>query len=373
MCKIVKFGDVVKYDKQNGQGSLLPYVGMENISSESMQVIGVIEVPEKTSTTFKFNTSHVLFGRLRPYLRKLLVPEFEGQCSTEIFCLKPCSDVDRQYLAYWLLSPIISSRIDKTSTGARMPRANMNALLEFEFLLPSLAEQQRIAAKLDAAFVEIDKAISSAVHSVKNADALYEATIEILFNNELYDKLTLNDVCMIVGGSQPPKSDFEYEPTNDNIRLIQIRDYKSDKHIVYINKEKAKRFCSADDIMIGRYGPPIFQILKGIKGAYNVALMKAVPKDNIEINYLYYFLKNRKIQQYVINQSVRAAGQSGVNKNALSPYPIFLPSKKEQIEIIEISEKLEMRCSELNNLFQSKLNNLYALKSSILAQEIKVR
>ncbi|MGB2924038.1 MAG: hypothetical protein WBB82_01945, partial [Limnothrix sp.] len=73
----------------------------------------------------------------------------------------------------------------------------------------------------------------------------------------------LGEVCEFQGGSQPPKSTFSYTYKEDYIRLIQIRDYKSDKHIVYIPKEKAKRFCKPDDVMIGRYGPPVFQILKG--------------------------------------------------------------------------------------------------------------
>ena len=54
------------------------------------------------------------------------------------------------------------------------------------------------------------------------------------------------------------------------IRLIQIRDYKSDDYAVYIPENSTKKFCTEDDIMIGRYGPPVFQILRGISGAYNV-------------------------------------------------------------------------------------------------------
>ena len=86
--------------------------------------------------------------------------------------------------------------------------------------------------------------------------------------------------------------------------------------------------------MIGRYGPPIFQILRGIDGAYNVALMKAVPKKERKNDYLFYFLKNKKIQDYVIKKSIRAAGQSGVNKQALEPYKINLPPIKEQNNIV---------------------------------------
>ena len=106
----------------------------------------------------------------------------------------------------------------------------------------------------------------------------------------------LGDVCQLVGGSQPPKSVFSKSKTVDNIRLIQIRDYKSDNHVVYIPRAQARRFCSADDVMIGRYGPPLFQILRGLDGAYNVALMKAVPDESqLSRDFLFYFLKHSTI------------------------------------------------------------------------------
>jgi type I restriction enzyme, S subunit len=173
----VKLGDIVTYEKMNGQGSNLPYVGMEHISSETMELVGSLEIPEKTSSTFKFDERHVLFGRLRPYLRKVFVPDFDGQCSTEIFCLLPSDKVDQRFLAHWLLHPKVSTRINETSTGARMPRANMNAILDFEFPLPPLAEQQRIVAKLDAAFAEIDTAKLAIQRAKENHVALKAAIL----------------------------------------------------------------------------------------------------------------------------------------------------------------------------------------------------
>ncbi len=141
----------------------------------------------------------------------------------------------------------------------------------------------------------------------------------------------LGEVCDFVGGSQPPKSNFVYDlnglDSDQYVRLIQIRDYKSNNHIVYVPRSMAKKFCSKDDVMIGRYGPPLFQILRGLEGAYNVALMKAVPKktDQLDQNYLFLFLQSPDVQGYVINLSERAAGQTGVNKPALYNYPILLP------------------------------------------------
>ncbi|AFZ56192.1 restriction endonuclease subunit S [Anabaena cylindrica FACHB-243] len=155
--------------------------------------------------------------------------------------------------------------------------------------------------------------------------------------------VTLQNVCDIIGGSQPPKECFVYEPKPGYIRLIQIQDYKSDKNKTYIPEALAKRFCTEDDIMIGRYGPPIFQILRGLKGSYNVALMKANPKNDKVLNkgYLYYFLQNQTLLNYIISNSSRTAGQDGVRKELLDEYPIPLPPLPEQKRIAVILEKCD--------------------------------
>ena len=88
------------------------------------------------SLTFRFSPVHVLYGRLRPYLNEVLLPDFEGHCSAEIFPISPGPEVLRECLFYWLSMDATVKAIDATSTGARMPRANMNAVLDFELPLP---------------------------------------------------------------------------------------------------------------------------------------------------------------------------------------------------------------------------------------------
>ena len=150
----------------------------------------------------------------------------------------------------------------------------------------------------------------------------------------------MGDAVEFIGGSQPPKSVFSFSATAGSIRLIQIRDYKSDKYMTFIPKSQAKRFCSADDIMIGRYGPPIFQILRGLEGAYNVALMKAVPCNAITKNYLYYMLKDGSLLSMIESLSDRTCGQDGVNMYDLKRYIIAIPPLAEQQRIVEQIETL---------------------------------
>ncbi|MDB4390691.1 restriction endonuclease subunit S [Akkermansiaceae bacterium] len=182
------------------------------------------------------------------------------------------------------------------------------------------------------------------------------------------------EVCEIIGGSQPPKSNFISEPKDGYIRLIQVRDYKTDKYITYIPKDKARRFCTKTDLMIGRYGPPIFGIFRGLEGAYNVALMKAVPNEKIvSKEYFFQFLKNPDIVRFVEQSSKRAAGQDGVRKDKLYEYPIQLPPLPEQERIVSILDKAfegidkaiaqtEQNLASARELFESYLNNIFTQK-----------
>ncbi len=179
-----------------------------------------------------------------------------------------------------------------------------------------------------------------------------------------WNSLTLGDVCNFVGGAQPEKSTFSHKPQRGYIRLIQIRDYKSDKHIVYIPEKLARKKCDIDDIMIGRYGPPIFQILRGIKGAYNVALIKAIPLAGIEIDFLYYFLKNEKLFELMDMLSQRSSGQTGVELPALKSYPIGIPPVAEQTAIANVLSDMDGLLSELENLITKK----QAIKTASMQQ-----
>jgi len=71
------------------------------------------------------------------------------------------------------------------------------------------------------------------------------------------------------GGSQPPKNTFSENEIEGYIQLIQIRDLGPNPQPVYVPKEKVSKFCTPEDIMIGRYGASVGKVFWGKKGAYN--------------------------------------------------------------------------------------------------------
>lgn len=182
--QFVRLGDVCGFEKEQEFHAGLPYVGLENIECGTGRFLGATNPVSVKSATFRFSPVHVLYGRLRPYLNKVLLPDFEGHCSTEIFPIRPGAAISREYLFHWLSMDSTVRSINATSTGARMPRANMNAVLNFELPLPPLAEQRRIVAILEEAFESIATAKANAEKNLQNAREVFSSRMQALFDHD---------------------------------------------------------------------------------------------------------------------------------------------------------------------------------------------
>jgi len=151
-----KLGAVAQVDRAVVAPDRIPrgtrYIGLEHIAGDGTLVgVRVLDIGELRSTKFAFSDRHVLFGKLRPYLRKVARPTFSGVCSTDILAILPGPDLDRDFLYHSLRQPRIISLATSRSEGANLPRLSPKALLDFPISLPPLAEQRRIAAVLDRA------------------------------------------------------------------------------------------------------------------------------------------------------------------------------------------------------------------------------
>lgn len=187
---------------------------------------------------------------------------------------------------------------------------------------------------------------------------------------EDWNIFTTGELIDFQGGSQPDKNTFTSSIKSGYIRLIQIRDYKTDRYETYVPEKLVRRFCDADDIMIGRYGPPIFQILRGIKGAYNVALIKAIPCAGLNKVYAYYFLKQDKLFVFVEKLSQRSSGQTGIDLHELRQYPLVLPpTKTEQAAIANALSDTDALIQSLTRLIAKKRQVKQGAMQTLLAGE----
>lgn len=200
----------------------------------------------------------------------------------------------------------------------------------------------------------------------------YKKTAHRIMPNE-WDNYTIGDIVKFEGGAQPPRSEFISYPKEGYIRLIQIRDYKTNEYLTFIPLKKARKFCTEDDVMIGRYGPPIFQILRGIKGAYNVALMKAIPaEDKLHKDYLYYYLQNETLFILIDKLSRRSSGQTGIDIEALNQFPFPLPPKNEQERIINIIKTWDKAIELKEKLIEEKKKQKNGLMQKLLTGKVRL-
>lgn len=137
----VRLGDVVEIDRNGIDATrLLPsaqYIGLEHLDAEGGIAWGeTVESSGVRSTKFQFTSRHILFGKLRPYLRKVARPDREGVCSTDILPLLPRHGFDKDFLFHLLRSDDIIHRATQACAGANLPRLSPEKFRAFAFRVP---------------------------------------------------------------------------------------------------------------------------------------------------------------------------------------------------------------------------------------------
>ena len=183
----------------------------------------------------------------------------------------------------------------------------------------------------------------------------------------------LGDLCDFQGGSQPPKSNFVYEPQDGYVRFLQIRDFGSEKNHTYIPVSKKNRICNSDDIMIGRYGASVGKILRGRSGAYNVALMKASPDTSVvDKQYFWHYLNSSIFQDDLKNVASRSA-QDGFSKDDIFNFQVPLPPLATQQKIVAKLDAIFAEIDKATAAAEANAKNAEALYKSYLNQIFESR
>src|SRR5690606_33058025 len=110
------------------------YLSLEHIESETNRIIDCGSASDVSSTKSVFRAGDVLYGKLRPYLNKVAVPDFDGICSTDILVLPPGEEVNALWLMHFLSRPEIVSYANHHSKGVNLPRLSFSKLAELQVL-----------------------------------------------------------------------------------------------------------------------------------------------------------------------------------------------------------------------------------------------
>jgi restriction endonuclease S subunit len=175
------------------------------------------------------------------------------------------------------------------------------------------------------------------------------------------EKISLAELMDYQGGSQPPAYEFQYERTEYNVRFVQIRDFDTDSHICYIPISKRNKLCEKDDILIARYGASLGRICYGIKGAYNVALAKVLPKKDEYKELLRTILEEKQFYEYINSVGQRSA-QAGFNAGDIQAFQVRIPTSDD----IKKYHKFALDCLKKRLAIMDENNMLINLRDSLL-------
>jgi len=330
-------------------------IELEHISQNTGLLLGFFDSKEQKSTKNIFMRGEVLYGKLRPYLRKYWKAEFDGVCSTELWVLKG-KKLTNEYLFQFVQTDMFN-QIANITIGTKMPRADWKYMSEIPFNIPPLKEQKKIAKILTAWSNAISKQEELIKVRQENKKGLMQKLLsgEIRFDgfNAKWKKVKLGEILKISSGK-----DYKHLETGE------IPVFGTGGYMLSVNKY----LYDGESACIGRKGTIDKPMLLNGKfwtidtlfytHSYKNTIPKFVYAVFTKINWKYY------------NEST---GIPSLLKNTIKNIKIKLPPLKEQQQIAEVlilaEQTIELLKSELIELKEQKK----ALMQKLLTGEIRVK
>lgn len=290
----------------------------------------------------------------------------------------PLADtIQRSFLYYWFLS--IAEYLEKSGTGSTVRGVKLDFVKNLEFPVPSLPEQKRIVAKIDAAFEKIDKLKANAERNLANAKELFQSALdEAMRPKKGWVEKRLGEVCKTTSGGTPIKSRPEYYdggtiPWLRSGEVCRKDISETEMFITPLGVENSSaKLMPPDTVVVAMYGATAAQVgILRIEATTNQAVCGILPNDKFRPEFLYYYF--RSIQDKL---AARAQGgaQPNISQQKIKETTVPLISLSEQDEIVtcltratdeiellqrhytrQIADCAEMRQSVLRDAFEGRL------------------
>ena len=161
------------------------YVGLEHIEKDTGRIIGSLESKTTVSLKTIFCKGDLLYGKLRPYLNKAVVADFDGVCSTDILVFQQNPFIANIFLKLCLLKSDFVEFANSTATGVQHPRTSHKKLSDYPIPLPPLSEQHRIVSKIESIFGNIDSIEKQVNDAVRSLNTLKQSVLKLAFEGKL--------------------------------------------------------------------------------------------------------------------------------------------------------------------------------------------
>ncbi|MFW6248510.1 MAG: restriction endonuclease subunit S [Bacteroidota bacterium] len=373
-----KLGNVAQLQKKSWQvgDKDLPYVALEHIVEGGLRLHAIGNSKTIVSNKYHFDSDCFLFGKLRPYFRKLYRPDFEGICSTDIWVVKPKNDNDKDFLFYFFANQEFVDFTYAGSSGTRMPRADWNFVSESIWTFPKPSEQKSIASILSGLDDKIDLLHRQNKTLEQMAETLFRQWFVVEASEE-WEIATLNDVLSVKGGTTPNTKipdywdgDIHWTSPRDITTLNSIYLFNTEKKITKAGLKKISSGLLAQGTLLMTSRAPVGVLaFAEIPIAINQGYIAIIDDKGFTKEFLYLWLKSNMdyVQSYANGSTFLE-----ISKTAFKSLEIQVPPKKLREEfqemVMPVFRKIKTNQTQILNL--EKLRD--TLLPKLMRGEVKV-
>ncbi|MHA6326474.1 restriction endonuclease subunit S [Roseivivax sp. CAU 1753] len=370
-----RLSDIAKIDRsQVDPGKITSgtkYLGLEHIEAGG-RILGAQSVQrgELKSSKFQFSKEHVLYGKLRPYLAKISLPDFEGICSTDILPVRPGPDLDRKFLAYYLRQPSVVQEANGRSTGANLPRLSPKALAEMDIPCPPIDEQRRIAEILDKADAIRRKGEQALDLADEFLKSVFLKMFDVTFRGiEQNNKVSLAELVerVTVGHVGPSTKGL----SSSGVPFLRTQNIGSNgisyDGLLHITEEFASRLKKSElregDIIISRHITDRIRsaiIPHELDGANCANIVVVRPGPDVPSSFIHMLLQTGTAQSALLGRQTGSA-QRVINTKAFQAWEISEPS----LGALGDFDKIFQGSSNARNRLQNAVANSENLFSAL--------
>lgn len=382
VCEVFADGDWIESKDQSDIGIRLIQtgnVGFGRFKARDSKARYINEETFKRLRCTEIKEGDLLVSRLPdPVGRACIIPQLVDKSITAVDCtiIRTKQEIlCSNYLNYYCQSPQYFEQVKKNITGATRQRISRSLLGKTLIPLAPLQTQQKIVAKLDAIFTEIDTATASAEANANNAEALFQSYLNEVFASK--ENLTKLKNCTQI---KPPKSEIKNLKGNTSVSFMPMESLgindkftisKQSKDLVSVSGSYT--YFTEGDVLLAKI-TPCFEngklgiasnLVNGI-GFGSSEYIVFRPNKNIDKEWLYYFLNRESFRILGSQHMSGSVGHKRVTKEFIEDTLIPLVPISKQIELVSKIDNIFLQTQTLKKVSQSKIRELFYFKQSIL-------